>query len=129
VLRGYARLGLLPAHDGNWRGRQIIPAAWIRRPRLCAQVSRNPDWPLRLSGLDIGGRAADVRAPPRPPWPGDLRRSGQPPRDGPHGGAQASPRSGHPRGERSLAGSRASAWPLIAPFKRAGRASCGASIT
>jgi CubicO group peptidase (beta-lactamase class C family) len=30
VLRDYARLGLLLAHDGNWRGRQIIPAAWIK---------------------------------------------------------------------------------------------------
>ena len=29
VLRDYARLGLLLAHDGQWRGRQIIPAAWI----------------------------------------------------------------------------------------------------
>jgi CubicO group peptidase (beta-lactamase class C family) len=29
VLRDYARLGLLLAHGGNWRGRQIIPAAWI----------------------------------------------------------------------------------------------------
>jgi CubicO group peptidase (beta-lactamase class C family) len=29
VLRDYARLGVLLAHDGNWRGRQIIPAAWI----------------------------------------------------------------------------------------------------
>jgi len=29
VLRDYARLGLLLAHDGNWRGRQIIPTAWI----------------------------------------------------------------------------------------------------
>jgi len=29
VLRDYARLGLLLAHDGNWRGRQIIPVAWI----------------------------------------------------------------------------------------------------
>jgi CubicO group peptidase (beta-lactamase class C family) len=29
VLRDYARLGLLLAHDGRWRGRQIIPAAWI----------------------------------------------------------------------------------------------------
>ena len=29
VLRDYARLGLLFAHDGRWRGRQIIPAAWI----------------------------------------------------------------------------------------------------
>jgi CubicO group peptidase (beta-lactamase class C family) len=30
VLRDYARLGLLLAHDGNWHGRQIIPTAWIR---------------------------------------------------------------------------------------------------
>jgi CubicO group peptidase (beta-lactamase class C family) len=30
VLRDYARLGLLVAHDGDWRGRQVIPAAWIR---------------------------------------------------------------------------------------------------
>jgi CubicO group peptidase (beta-lactamase class C family) len=29
VLRDYARLGLLLAHDGNWRGRQLIPALWI----------------------------------------------------------------------------------------------------
>ena len=30
VLRDYARLGLLLAHDGDWRGRQIIPAARAR---------------------------------------------------------------------------------------------------
>jgi CubicO group peptidase (beta-lactamase class C family) len=30
VLRDYARLGLLLAHDGNWRGRQIIPVDWIK---------------------------------------------------------------------------------------------------
>jgi CubicO group peptidase (beta-lactamase class C family) len=30
VLRDYARLGLLLAHEGNWRGRQIIAAAWIK---------------------------------------------------------------------------------------------------
>jgi len=29
VLRDYARLGLLLAHDGNWRGSQVIPAAWV----------------------------------------------------------------------------------------------------
>jgi CubicO group peptidase (beta-lactamase class C family) len=29
VLRDYARLGLLLAHDGHWRGRQLIPRTWI----------------------------------------------------------------------------------------------------
>jgi CubicO group peptidase (beta-lactamase class C family) len=44
VLRDYARLGLLLAHDGNRRGQQIIPAAWIRDA-----TSRHPEqrylWP------------------------------------------------------------------------------------
>jgi CubicO group peptidase (beta-lactamase class C family) len=30
VLRDYARLGRLLAHDGAWNGRQVIPAAWLR---------------------------------------------------------------------------------------------------
>jgi CubicO group peptidase (beta-lactamase class C family) len=34
VLRDYARLGLLLAHDGNRRGRQIIPAAWIKEATI-----------------------------------------------------------------------------------------------
>jgi len=34
VLRDYARLGLLLAHDGHWRGRQIIPAAWIKEATI-----------------------------------------------------------------------------------------------
>jgi CubicO group peptidase (beta-lactamase class C family) len=29
VLRDYARLGRLLAHDGAWEGRQIIPAQWM----------------------------------------------------------------------------------------------------
>jgi len=29
VLRDYARLGLLLAHDGHWRGKQLIPRTWI----------------------------------------------------------------------------------------------------
>jgi CubicO group peptidase (beta-lactamase class C family) len=34
VLRDYARLGLLLAHDGYWRGRQIIPADWIKEATI-----------------------------------------------------------------------------------------------
>ena len=29
MLRDYARLGRLLAHDGKWEGRQIIPRQWI----------------------------------------------------------------------------------------------------
>jgi CubicO group peptidase (beta-lactamase class C family) len=29
ILRDFGRLGLLLAHEGHWRGRQIIPAGWI----------------------------------------------------------------------------------------------------
>ena len=29
VLRDWARLGLLLAHDGRWRGREVIPAEWL----------------------------------------------------------------------------------------------------
>jgi CubicO group peptidase (beta-lactamase class C family) len=29
TLRDYARLGRLLAHDGNWSGRQLIPAQWM----------------------------------------------------------------------------------------------------
>ncbi|HEU5194913.1 MAG TPA: serine hydrolase [Methylomirabilota bacterium] len=29
VLRDWGRLGLLLAHDGRWRGRQVIPAEWL----------------------------------------------------------------------------------------------------
>lgn len=40
VLRDYARLGLLLAHDGNWRGQQLIPAAWVKDA-----TSRHADQP------------------------------------------------------------------------------------
>jgi CubicO group peptidase (beta-lactamase class C family) len=40
VLRDYARLGLLLAHDGNWRCGQIIPAAWVQ-----AATTVHPDQP------------------------------------------------------------------------------------
>ena len=39
VLRDYARLGLLLAHDGNWRGRQLIPADWVKDA-----TSTRPEW-------------------------------------------------------------------------------------
>jgi len=45
VLRDYARLGLLLAHDGHWRGRQIIPAAWIKEATIV-----RPDQPQPATG-------------------------------------------------------------------------------
>jgi CubicO group peptidase (beta-lactamase class C family) len=30
VLRDWARLGLMLAHDGAWAGRQVVPSAWVR---------------------------------------------------------------------------------------------------
>jgi CubicO group peptidase (beta-lactamase class C family) len=29
LLRDFARLALLLAHDGRWRGRQVLPASWV----------------------------------------------------------------------------------------------------
>jgi len=43
TLRDYARLGLLYAHDGDWRGTQIVPAAWVRS-------SVTPDSPHLMPG-------------------------------------------------------------------------------
>jgi CubicO group peptidase (beta-lactamase class C family) len=46
VLCDYARLALLLAHDGNWRGRQIIPPCgfWMQPPGTwtCGERPRQP---------------------------------------------------------------------------------------
>ena len=66
VLRDYARLGLLLAHDGDWRGRQIIPAAWVRDA-----TSRHPDqrhlWPGTATPFLGYGYQTWI-------WPGEARR-------------------------------------------------------
>jgi len=46
VLRDYARFGLLLAHDGDWRGRQLIPAAWLN----AATTVRDGDYHLKPGG-------------------------------------------------------------------------------
>jgi CubicO group peptidase (beta-lactamase class C family) len=43
TLRDYARLGLLYAHGGNWRGAQIVPSEWVR-------ASMTPDAPQLMPG-------------------------------------------------------------------------------
>ena len=62
----FARLGLLLAHDGNWRGRQIIPAAWVKDA-----TSRHPDqrhlWPGIATPFLGYGYQTWI-------WPGEPRR-------------------------------------------------------
>jgi CubicO group peptidase (beta-lactamase class C family) len=43
VLRDYARLGVLLAHEGRWGDRQIIPAQWLHD----ATTVRPDDWHLK----------------------------------------------------------------------------------
>jgi CubicO group peptidase (beta-lactamase class C family) len=53
VLRDYARLGRLLAHDGAWQGRQIIPTQWM----LDATTTRPSDAylaPARTSPTSLG---------------------------------------------------------------------------
>ena len=50
VLRDWARLGLMLAHDGTWNGRRIVPREW-----LIASTSIAPeDTQLRLGGIWSG---------------------------------------------------------------------------
>ena len=82
VLRDYARLGRLLAHDGAWEGKQIIPAQWmidattVRAVRRLSVAGQGyADVRLWLSALAASGRAAPVRAVRRL-WAAYLRRSG-----------------------------------------------------
>jgi CubicO group peptidase (beta-lactamase class C family) len=50
TLRDYARLGLMLAHDGAWRGRQIVPRDWLIAATSVAPVDRR----LRTVGQNLG---------------------------------------------------------------------------
>src|SRR5882762_11731680 len=50
VLRDFARLALLMAHDGNWRGRQVIPAAWVMDMTTTDQPHLRPGRPTASLG-------------------------------------------------------------------------------
>jgi len=50
VLRDFARLALLMAHDGNWRGRQVIPAAWVMDMTTTNQPHLRPGRPTPSLG-------------------------------------------------------------------------------
>jgi len=70
VLRDYARLGLLLAHDGNWRGRQIIPATWVREA-----TTTRPDQPHLWPGVATPFFGYGYQTWIVPSWilPGDRR--------------------------------------------------------
>jgi CubicO group peptidase (beta-lactamase class C family) len=70
VLRDYARLGLLLAHDGNWRGRQVIPAAWV-----VAATTTRPDQPHLWPGVATPFFGYGYQTWIVPTWvlPGDRR--------------------------------------------------------
>jgi CubicO group peptidase (beta-lactamase class C family) len=53
VLRDWARLGLMLAHDGTWQGKSIIPRDW-----LLASTSIEPGSPLWSSSMEPGAHAA-----------------------------------------------------------------------
>ena len=52
VLRDWARLGLMLAHDGTWNGKTIIPRDW-----LLAATSIGRDSPFWWSGMKPGAHA------------------------------------------------------------------------
>jgi len=70
VLRDYARLGLLLAHDGNWRGRQIIPTTWVREA-----TTTRPDQPHLWPGVATPFFGYGYQTWIVPSWilPGDRR--------------------------------------------------------
>lgn len=42
VLRDWARLGLMMAHDGTWQGREVVPRAWLVASTSAAPGSQSP---------------------------------------------------------------------------------------
>jgi CubicO group peptidase (beta-lactamase class C family) len=50
VLRDWARLGLLLAHDGAWNKRQIVPQAWVREATTVAAPFLAPGTATRGDG-------------------------------------------------------------------------------
>ena len=43
TLRDYAKFGLLYLHNGNWNGKQLVPASWVK-------ASHTPDKPQLMPG-------------------------------------------------------------------------------
>src|SRR5205814_9433832 len=111
VLRDYARLAVLLAHDGNWRGRQIIPAWIAEATRARPEPSHlkpgvaTPFFGYGYQTWIFPGGAADVR-PPRCARSDDPRRSHQSSRYGPHRSPLAALQSGPQRAGRALADRR-----------------------
>src|SRR5262249_51697374 len=62
VLRDYARFGLLLAHDGNWRGRQLIPRQWLLDATAPAEEYLRPQ---RATSFDGYGYQVWIGPSPR----------------------------------------------------------------
>lgn len=52
VLRDWARLGLMLAHDGTWQGKNIVPRRWV-----LASTSIGPESPFWSTSLKPGSHA------------------------------------------------------------------------
>lgn len=52
ILRDWARLGLMLAHDGAWNGHQVVPRDW-----LMAMTTIGPDSPFWAPGMTLGAPA------------------------------------------------------------------------
>lgn len=52
VLRDWARLGLMLAHDGTWQGKTIVPRGWV-----LASTSIGPESPFWSTSLKPGAHA------------------------------------------------------------------------
>ena len=68
ILRDYARLGRLLAHDGAWEGRQLIPRQWLLdattvqpSDTYLAPGTANPYFGYGYQVWLLPGKAADLR--------------------------------------------------------------------
>ena len=100
VLRDWARVGMMLAHDGAWNGKQIVPRQWVLDVSTAQAPFLMPGAATRFWGYGyqtwlLPGRAAAVRVS-RHSRADDLRRSGGETGAGAYRGAAE--RGGEPNG-------------------------------
>jgi len=72
--RDMARLGLLMARDGNWNGRQVVPAAWVKESTTQRVTPENVGRGADLGYAYLWWIPANR---PGPEWAGSYMMSGQ----------------------------------------------------